>query len=167
MGIPRRVTVRVLLFILLILAILAGAFAAVRWYAYENWFVTVHGSQVVVDQGREGGVLWFKPKIVDHSGVTTSEILPTGLTAIHSGVQEGSLDDAKKYVTNLHKEYLFLKEEAVKQKKAAAAAKKAEAAEAAAAAAAAARAATTTTTTTTAPGTTPTTAAATPTTVAP
>jgi len=165
MGIPRLVTFRVFLFLLLLLAILAGAFAAVRWYAYENWFVTAQHNQVLVEQGRPGGVLWFKPKVVDHTGVKTSEILPAGLSQVHSHMQEPSLADAKHFVKNLHEEYVFLKAEAAKEKKAAAAAKKAEAAQAAAAAAAAARAATTTTTT--APGTTPTTAAATTTTVAP
>jgi hypothetical protein len=170
MGIPRRVTFRVFLFVVLVLAIFAGAFAAVRWYAYENWFVTIHGTQVVVEQGRPDGVLWFKPKVVDQTGVTTSGILPASAKDIRSHVQEPSLADAKHYVHNQHEEFVFLKLEAAKQKKAAAAAKKAEAAAAAAAAAQAAVATTTTTTTaptvTTAP-TTPTTAAVTPTTAAP
>ncbi len=168
MGIPRRVTFRVFLFVVLVLAIFAGAFAAVRWYAYENWFVTIHGTQVVVDQGRPGGVLWFKPKVVDQTGVTTAGILPASAKDIRSHVQEPSLADAKRYVHNQHEEFVFLKLEAAKQKKAAAAAKKAEEAAAAAAAAqAAAAAATTTTTTAPTATTTPTTAAVTPTTAAP
>ncbi len=107
LGVPRRITLRVVLFVLLVLAIPVGAFFAIRWYAYDNWYPSVHGSEIVIQQGRSGGVLWFKPKLVNHTGVTTSEILPTALAQIHSGVQEASLKAAKKYVANAHQAYVF------------------------------------------------------------
>jgi hypothetical protein len=107
LGIPRRITVRVVLFTLLVLAIPVGAFFAVRWYAYDNWFPSVHGSAIVIEQGRSGGVLWFNPKVVNNTGVSTSEVLPLALAHIHAGVQEPSLDAAKKYVANAHQAWAF------------------------------------------------------------
>ena len=44
-----------------------------RWYAYDNWIVTLQGNQVVVKQGQPGGVLWFHPKVVDRTGYTVSQ----------------------------------------------------------------------------------------------
>lgn len=107
LGVPRRITVRVVLFALLVLAIPVAAFFVVRWYAYDNWFPSVRGTAIVIEQGRSGGVLWFNPKVVNNTGVSTSEILPLALADIRAGVQEPSLDAAKKYVANAHQAYLF------------------------------------------------------------
>jgi PPM family protein phosphatase len=107
LGIPRRITVRVVLFILLLAAIPVAAFFAIRWYAYENWYPAAHGSNIVIVQGRSGGVLWFKPKVVAQTGVTTAEVLPAALAHIQAGVEEPSLAAAKKYVANSHAAYQF------------------------------------------------------------
>ncbi len=107
LGIPRRITLRVVLFIVLVAAIPVGAFFAIRWYAYDNWFIAIQKSQIVVKQGHPGGVLWFHPRVVDKTKVTTSEILSGGTDQIRAGgVQEPSLQAAKRYVANLHDEYL-------------------------------------------------------------
>jgi protein phosphatase len=105
LGVPRRITVRVVLFVLLLAAIPTAAFYAIRWYAYDNWFVVISKSEIVVKQGHPAGVLWFHPRVVDRTNVTTSEILPTGVSQIQAGVQEPSLPDAKRYVANLRDEY--------------------------------------------------------------
>ncbi|MGO9853568.1 MAG: Stp1/IreP family PP2C-type Ser/Thr phosphatase [Acidimicrobiales bacterium] len=98
LGIPRRVTFRVIGFILLVAAVPVAAYLVLRWYAYDNWVVTVQGNQVVVKQGQQGGVLWFHPKIVDRTGYTVSQIDPNAVAPVKSGVQESSLDAAKRYV---------------------------------------------------------------------
>ncbi len=105
LGIPRRVTFRVFLFVLLVAAVPVAAYFVLRWYAYDNWTVVLRGDQVVVVQGQPGGVLWFKPKVVDHTGVTTAQILPPAVAAIGSGVQEPSLASARNYVHNLVSQY--------------------------------------------------------------
>jgi len=97
--------VRVVLFLLLVAAVPTAAFYAIRWYAYDNWFLSIKNSEIVVLQGHPGGILWFHPKVVDHTHVTTSHVLSTGVTQIHSGVQEASLTAAKNYVRNLHDQY--------------------------------------------------------------
>jgi serine/threonine protein phosphatase PrpC len=105
LGIPRRVTPRVLLFVILVAAVPLAAYYVLRWYAYDDWTVTLHGDQVVVVQGQPGGVLWFKPRVVDRTGVTTDQILPPAAAAIGAGVQESSLAHARDYVRNLVRQF--------------------------------------------------------------
>jgi len=78
-----------------------AAYFVLRWYAYDNWVVTLQGDQVVVTQGQQGGVLWFHPKVVDRTGVTTAVISPSALAPLHAGVQESSLAAARFFVHNL------------------------------------------------------------------
>jgi PPM family protein phosphatase len=105
-GVPRLVTVRVVLFVLLLLAVVAAAYAAVRWYAMDDWYVGIDHGHLAVYQGRPGGFLWFKPQLVDDTPVTTGEV-PS--YSVPHDRQEPSLAAAKRYVTNLHDEYLSTK----------------------------------------------------------
>ena len=72
LGIPRRITPRVIGFVILVAAVPVAAYYVLKWYAYDNWIVTAQGEQIVVKQGQPGGVLWFHPKVVDRTGVTTA-----------------------------------------------------------------------------------------------
>ena len=76
LGIPRRITPRVDRVRLLVAAVPVAAYYVLKWYAYDNWIVTSQGEQIVVKQGQPGGVLWFHPKVVDHTGFTTAQIAP-------------------------------------------------------------------------------------------
>lgn len=105
-GVPRMVTFRVLLFLVLVLAVVAAAYALVRWYATSDWYVAVDNQHLAVYRGRPGGFLWFKPKLVDETSVTTSEILPFRLPTVRATHPEPSLAAARRYVQNLHQEYL-------------------------------------------------------------
>lgn len=100
-GIPRRLTLRVVLFLVLVAGVFVGAYYFIRWYANDNWYVTVQKNELVIYQGRPGGLLWFQPHMVDRTGMTTSDILPSRVAALQADVQEGSLGSARRYVTNL------------------------------------------------------------------
>jgi len=106
MGTPRRITVRVLLFFLLLLAVPAGAIAVVRWYSMDNWYVAIDHGDLAVYQGRQGGFLGFKPKLLDRTKVTTTEVLPFRLPALRHTVDEPSLKAAEQYIANLHQEFV-------------------------------------------------------------
>ena len=101
LGIPRRITPRVIGFVILVAAVPVAAYYVLKWYAYDNWIVTSQGDQIVVKQGQPGGVLWFHPKVVDHTGYTTQDVSPTALGPLRTGVQRSSLYDAKVYVTSI------------------------------------------------------------------
>jgi len=105
LGVQRRITLRVILFVLLVAAIPTAAFFAIRWYAYDNWYLSVQHDHVVIVRGHPGGVLWFDPRVVDHTGIPTSDLPSSGVSQIRAGVQEPSLDAAKSYVANLEEEH--------------------------------------------------------------
>ena len=105
LGVPRRVTFRVLGFIILVAAVVVAAYVVVRWYATDNWYVTVHDHELVVYQGRPGGLLWFEPKVVDRTGVSTTDVLSIHLADLRATVQEPSLTAAKRYVNDLQREF--------------------------------------------------------------
>ncbi len=101
MGIPRRITPRVVGFVLLVAAVPVAAYFVLRWYAYDNWFVTAQGNQIVVKQGQQGGVLWFHPKVVERTQYTVSQIAPAAVAPVRAGVQEPSLVAARRYVQTI------------------------------------------------------------------
>jgi protein phosphatase len=106
LGVPRRITVRVILFFLLLLAVPAGGVAVVRWYSMDNWYVAIDQGHLAVYQGRQGGFLGFQPRLLDLSGVTTSEVLPYRLTDLRQTVNEPSLKAGVQYIANLHQEFV-------------------------------------------------------------
>ena len=57
----RLITFRTLLFLILLGAVVVGAFAAIRWYDINSYFVGVDNNELVVYQGRVGGFLWYHP----------------------------------------------------------------------------------------------------------
>jgi hypothetical protein len=78
-----------------------AAYYVLRWYAYDNWIVTAQGEQIVVQQGQPGGVLWFHPKVVDNTGLTTGQITPSAVAPVKAGVQRPSLHAARLYVSSI------------------------------------------------------------------
>jgi protein phosphatase len=104
LGIPRRLTFRVLFFFLLLVGILIGGYYAIRWYANDDWYVTLRGPQLVIYQGHPGGTLWIHPKLVDRTGVTTGQILSIKVPDLRSDVEQPSLRAARRYVANLEQE---------------------------------------------------------------
>ena len=91
-----------ILFVLLIAAVPVAAYFVIRWYAYDNWTVTLQGDRVVITQGQPGGVLWFHPRLVEHTPYTTADIPLVSLAAVQAGVQEPSVAAARHYVDGLH-----------------------------------------------------------------
>lgn len=97
----RRITFRVLLFVIVLAAIVAGAFAAVRFYVDSSYFVKLHQGQVVIYQGRMGGFLGVQPKVVDRTRLPASAVPQAYQTSVTNGVEEPSLKAAQEYVCGL------------------------------------------------------------------
>jgi protein phosphatase len=97
----RLITLRSLIFVVLIGAVVAGALYAVRWYDTNSYFVGVHDNELVVYQGRIGGFLWYHPVAIDRTGVTTADVPARYLSALDAGVEESSAASARCYVANL------------------------------------------------------------------
>lgn len=105
LGVPRRITIRVVAFLFVLVAVVVGGYVFVRWYANDNWFVTIDHGQLVIYRGHPGGLAWFRPTIVERTGVSASQVLPSEWHTLVRDVNEPSLSAARRYVTNLHQEF--------------------------------------------------------------
>lgn len=97
----RRLTWRVGLFVVVLLALIGFVMAAVGWYARNTYFVGIDGEEVVIYKGRPGGVLWFDPTVEETTGITVDEIPPAELDILEEGKDQASMDDAHQYLENL------------------------------------------------------------------
>ena len=70
---------------------------AVAAYARSAYYVGVEGPEVVIYQGRPGGVLWFEPTVEEPVNVGLAELEPADLDVVSAGVEFAELDDARDY----------------------------------------------------------------------
>ncbi|MCU4186117.1 Stp1/IreP family PP2C-type Ser/Thr phosphatase [Acidiferrimicrobium sp. IK] len=101
----RLVTVRVVLFFLLLLAVLGAAAGALAWYGRGSYYVGLSGQQITIYKGRPGGVLWIKPTVAQRTAVTTAQVESRHIPDLQSGVTESSMSAAQAYVANLTREF--------------------------------------------------------------
>jgi protein phosphatase len=97
----RPFTAKSVLFLLALIAVLAGAFAAIGFYARGSYYVGVHDGEVVIFQGRPGGLLWFKPTVKQRTGLSEQEVPPSFRSSVADGKTEPSYEDAQRYVSNI------------------------------------------------------------------
>lgn len=95
-------------FLVLLCAVFSGAYAAVRWYALDSYYVGLRGDELDIFQGRPGGVLWFQPALVRRTGVTTADVQSFHLSDLRAGYQESSYVNAEEYVERLVQETVSL-----------------------------------------------------------
>lgn len=114
----RRVTPRVVLFVILVLGVLAGAAAITVAYARASYYVTLGapGSgppsplngptarPLVIYQGRPGGLLWFHPTLAQRTDVTSDQVLASRLADLEKGKVFSGVAAARGYVSNLREE---------------------------------------------------------------
>jgi serine/threonine protein phosphatase PrpC len=97
----RRLTWRVALFTLLVLALVGGVVATIQWYGTSAYFVGFDGDQVAIYQGRPGGLLWIDPELVDVTDLGRHRVPASRREDIDRGVEQSSLADARRYVANV------------------------------------------------------------------
>jgi serine/threonine protein phosphatase PrpC len=98
---PRRVTWRVVLFVLLLLALAGGVVATIQWYGQSTYFVGFSGDRVAIFQGRPGGVLWIDPERVETTDLTRERVPADAVDALDAGQEYGSLAEAQARVERL------------------------------------------------------------------
>jgi serine/threonine protein phosphatase PrpC len=98
---PRRITFRVLLFLLILGGLAYAGYATVHWYVNNSYFVGLNHGQVVIFQGRPGGFVGFEPKIVKRTPVTSAQVPSFKIPDLRGGVQEPSYKAALGYVAAL------------------------------------------------------------------
>ena len=100
----RRVTWRVVLFMIALLGVVVGGAAFTAWFARSGYFVTFDDDVVAIYQGRPGGVLWMDPSLERRTGLRRDEVPPGKVDAVEKGKEFSSLGDAEQYVANLREE---------------------------------------------------------------
>jgi serine/threonine protein phosphatase PrpC len=95
---PRRLTWRVLLFTVIILALFGGVFATIQWYGQSAYFVGFDGDEVAIFRGRPGGLLWIDPTLEQTTELRRRELPDDVVPTLRSGKEESSLDEAQTYV---------------------------------------------------------------------
>jgi serine/threonine protein phosphatase PrpC len=94
-------TARVVAFLLLLVAVLGGTAGVVIWFDRASFFVGLEQGRVAVFQGRPGGLLWFRPTLVETTALTLADVPPTAVAALRAGVEEASFSAALAYVHDL------------------------------------------------------------------
>ncbi|HTT85735.1 MAG TPA: PP2C family serine/threonine-protein phosphatase [Acidimicrobiales bacterium] len=98
---PRRITFRVLFFLLLLVGLAVAAFLVIRFFVTDSYYVGLKSHEIVIFQGRPGGFLGIEPKVVRRTGVTTEQVGSLYLPALRAGVQEPTEAAADRYVSGL------------------------------------------------------------------
>jgi len=96
-----RAFLRVLVWVLPILAVLAIAFLAVGWYARNTYYVGVNRGRVTVFQGVKGGLLVWNPTIERRTTINPDELTEAQREDVKDGKKFSSRGGADGYVTRL------------------------------------------------------------------
>jgi protein phosphatase len=99
-----KFTWRLVLFFVVFLAVIAGAFLAVNYFATNTYYVGFEGENVVVFQGRPGGVLWIKPTVAERTTITRSQVPADAVDELTKGKDEPTIDEARAYLTRLQQQ---------------------------------------------------------------
>ena len=103
---PRRrlLTVRSLAFMVAVVAVLGGSAAVVVWFARGTYHVGLDDEQVVIFQGRPGGLLWMEPTLAERSDLALADVPPSRLGAVTAGKEAASLAAARRYIATLEEQ---------------------------------------------------------------
>jgi serine/threonine protein phosphatase PrpC len=102
---PRsRFTWRVLLFILLVLGVIGGALATIQWYGTSTYYVAFDDDEVVIFQGRPGGILWVDPELHERTGIARADVPERYVAALEAGNEQPTLGEAEQVVDNIQRD---------------------------------------------------------------
>ncbi|MCI2974599.1 MAG: Stp1/IreP family PP2C-type Ser/Thr phosphatase [Ferrimicrobium sp.] len=100
-----RPLVRAALFLILLIVFAGVVVFAIDLYVQHSYFVTALDNRVAIYQGRQGGVLWFSPHVVDLTNIRLDRLAEGVRSQILHGISEGSLSQAKQFVHNATQQF--------------------------------------------------------------
>jgi PPM family protein phosphatase len=100
-GQGSRFTWRVALFLVVLLAVLGGAYATVVWYGTSAYFVAFDDDDVAIFKGRPGGLLWIDPELEERTPISRDVVPEQYLDALEDGQEYSTLAGAEAFIANL------------------------------------------------------------------
>ncbi|HEX2575247.1 MAG TPA: Stp1/IreP family PP2C-type Ser/Thr phosphatase [Aquihabitans sp.] len=97
----RRLTWRVLGFLLLLAVVAAVVVGAIIYTASGTYHVAFQGDRVALFKGKPGGVLWLDPTLERTTAFTRDDVPPAVRPDLEAGKEFGSERDANAYLRNL------------------------------------------------------------------
>lgn len=97
----RASRMRVFVFLVCCLAVIGLAIGGFVAYATNAWFVDTVANEVVIHQGRPGGLLFIEPQAVQSTGIDINDLNPASRGRVDDVPVFSSLDDAEQFVSNL------------------------------------------------------------------
>ena len=79
----------------------ATMIATISWYARSSYHVSLVANHVVIQKGRIGGLLWFKPTLEHWTDIQTIHLTKEDQERLAAGEPMSDLRDAKTYIANL------------------------------------------------------------------
>ena len=98
---PKRKRGRFLMLLIGVLAIVGIAVGGAISYANSAWFIDTEASEVVIFQGRPGGLLFVEPQAVQRTGINLNDLNPASRGRVGDVPAFSSLDDAEAFVEAL------------------------------------------------------------------
>ncbi len=104
----RIFTIRVALFTLVFVGILGSTAGVVVWFDKASFYVGLDQGYVTIFQGRPGGLLWFKPSVVERTTITPADLLASNVAYLKQGMEESSYQAARNLVHSLSLERMVI-----------------------------------------------------------
>ena len=96
----RRLPFRSLLLAIGVLGVLAVAFGGTAYYARSGWFADDSEGEVAILRGRPGGVLWFRPSVVENTEIPVEQLDGASVERLRQQTVWSSRADACDFVRN-------------------------------------------------------------------
>jgi protein phosphatase len=97
----RRLSWRTPAALLIVIAVFAGAYLIVHWYAYSTYYLANDAGTIAVYQGQPGGILWFKPMMVHDTSYQVKDLNNIDQSLLAQTIQRPTLGNALAYATYL------------------------------------------------------------------
>lgn len=104
---PRQrqpLTIRTILFVVAVAAVIGIALLAITWYAKGSYFVGDRGGRVTVFRGRPNGFLWVKPTVDHRTDLKVADLQGAAQDQVRDGQPEPTRRAAEHYIRNLRAE---------------------------------------------------------------
>jgi protein phosphatase len=99
---PRRLTWRVAVFALLVVAVLAAGAGALGWYARNTYYVGLGADgAVTIFRGKPDPVLWFDATVEERSDLRIDDLAPEARDDVSRGVEFSDLAGAQAFLARV------------------------------------------------------------------